>query len=505
MANLRLRPAHLAMVVFVIGVALAGCSAGSGEGLDDNGRPIGEGGGDVPLTADFDSIQANVFTPSCALSGCHAGAAAPLGLKLDVGNSFALLANVSSVQAPGTLRVKPFEPALSYLIQKLEGTATGGLRMPLGGPSMPQATIDVIRQWITEGALPGSGGTTPAAAPKVVAISPSAGAILDQLPAEITMTFSEDMDSSLVSNATVRLIRSGNDGSFSDGNEVTVTPTNVALSTTNSRLLTLDLANIASVTDDYRLRLVGTGATVLASVQGEILDGDGDGIAGGDFTSTFKVSSILPTLASIQANVFTPTCAVPGCHDGTTMQAGLRLDAGNSFASLVNTPSSQVPNIPRVKPLDADGSYLIQKLDGTAAGSRMPPTGPPFLSQATIDVIRQWINDGADSGAGSPDLITYTTHVAPIFQTKCDACHTLLGFGGHNIATNYDDALLPADDGDCDGLNIGQCTIILIQQGDMPQGANCDGDPAQDTGNPACLTETEQGIVQAWIDGGLPE
>jgi len=39
----------------------------------------------------------------------------------------------------------------------------------------------------------------------------------------------------------------------------------------------------------------------------------------------------------------------------------------------------------------------------------------------------------------------------------------------------------------------------------MPQGANCDGDPAQDTGNPACLTQAEQDIIQAWIDGGLPE
>jgi len=28
-------------------------------------------------------------------------------------------------------------------------------------------------------------------------------------------------------------------------------------------------------------------------------------------------------------------------------------------------------------------------------GGRMPANGPPYLQQATVDVIRQWIQDGA--------------------------------------------------------------------------------------------------------------
>lgn len=54
--------------------ALAAC-AGSGEGLDENGRPEGEDSGGA-LQPTFPSIQAMVFTPVC--TGCHAGAAAPL-------------------------------------------------------------------------------------------------------------------------------------------------------------------------------------------------------------------------------------------------------------------------------------------------------------------------------------------------------------------------------------------------------------------------------------------
>ena len=41
------------------------------------------------------------------------------------------------------------------------------------------------------------------------------------------------------------------------------------------------------------------------------------------------------------------------------------------------------------------GAFLIQKLEGPMLGGRMPANGPPYLQQATVDVIRQWIQDGA--------------------------------------------------------------------------------------------------------------
>ncbi len=105
------------------------------------------------------------------------------------------------------------------------------------------------------------------------------------------------------------------------------------------------------------------------------------------------------TLAQIQATVFTPRCSV--CHDGSQPPGGSlpgsqNLTAGNSFASLVNVPSQEQPNLLRVKPGDPDNSYLIRKLEGTVgiSGSRMP-LGGPFLDQATIDQVRAWIAAGA--------------------------------------------------------------------------------------------------------------
>jgi len=108
-------------------------------------------------------------------------------------------------------------------------------------------------------------------------------------------------------------------------------------------------------------------------------------------------AGLQPTLTSIQANVFTPSCAKTLCHAGPGAQAGLRLDPGFSWGLLVNFVSSQDMMRTRVIPTDPDGSFLIQKLEGAVGiiGARMPADGPPYLQQATIDVIRQWIQNGA--------------------------------------------------------------------------------------------------------------
>ncbi|CAM4167748.1 hypothetical protein [Roseateles saccharophilus] len=131
--------------------AIGGCGGGSGVGLDANGRPLGEGADPSgPMTASFGSIQSHVFTPIC--TACHAGGAAPQGLRLDANNSFAMLVNVASAEAPSVKRVAPGDAANSYIIQKLEGHAAVGARMPFGGPYLDANTIGLIRQWIDNGA-----------------------------------------------------------------------------------------------------------------------------------------------------------------------------------------------------------------------------------------------------------------------------------------------------------------------------------------------------------------
>jgi len=132
---------HTGKAATCVAAALLTACAGDGSGLDPNGRP-GDGA-PAPLLPEFESIQSNVFTPICA--PCHSGAAAPLGLRLDAGASYAMLVNAPSVEAPTLKRVAPGNPDTSYLIHKIEGTATAGGRMPLGGPALTAEAIAVIR------------------------------------------------------------------------------------------------------------------------------------------------------------------------------------------------------------------------------------------------------------------------------------------------------------------------------------------------------------------------
>ena len=135
---------------------------------------------------------------------------------------------------------------------------------------------------------------------------------------------------------------------------------------------------------------------------------------------------------------------------------------------------------------DFDGNNIVTFADlGVMKTGFFAPPGPSGLAEAPP---------------------TYTEDVQPIFFEKCDLCHTGEGYGGHNIGINYEDAFLPADNfAECAELLVGQCTIIVIQEGRMPPGSICTGDPAQDAGNPDCLTQEEQDTVQAWIDAGMPE
>ena len=388
--------------VLALSAVLTACAPGSGEGLNVSGRPLDESG-DVPLAATLESIQVNVFDASCTV--CHSGAAAPLGLRLDAGNSFTNLVGVPSAQVGALLRVAPGDPDNSYLIRKLEGTASEGQLMPLGGPPVPQATIDFVRQWISDGALPDSGGT-PGTPPVVVSMSPTPDSVSTDFPAEIVIGFDQDIDASTVNTLTFTLTRAGGDGAFGDAADVPVMATSVDLSIVNPRLAVMDLSSVAAVADLYRVALEGSGPNMILNIDGRALDGEfsgalpsGDGTEGGDFVADFEVQGLQASLDSIQANVFAVSCAFSGCHSGPTgpgLPTGLNLTSADaSFANLVNVASVEVPTVLRVAPGDADASYLVQKLEGTAAVGGQMPAGSPPLDQATIDIIRAWIDSGA--------------------------------------------------------------------------------------------------------------
>jgi hypothetical protein len=109
----------------------------------------------------------------------------------------------------------------------------------------------------------------------------------------------------------------------------------------------------------------------------------------------------------IQDTVFTPICSQ--CHVGANAPQGMRLDAANSYAMIVNVASNEVPGLKRIDPGNPDQSYLVQKISGTAAvGGRMP-LGQAPLPQDRIDLIRSWVAAGAPPASVAPDHLTVTS------------------------------------------------------------------------------------------------
>ena len=273
-------------------IMLAACTAGNGEGLDANGRPLSETGSGSGSDSDpdtgsatdptqtstlFTRIQDEILTPDCATSGCHSGTSSPLGVNLDEGKAYDKLVNVESNQVNGLLLVEPSNAAASYLMHKIEGSDNiGGDQMPLYKPALSSDEIELVRSWIDAGALPsGSGGS--------------------EAPFEAT-------------------------------------------------------------------------------------------------------------LSDIQKYVFNTQCV--DCHSGDEPRGEVNLQSGRSYSELVNKARMfDQDNVVYVVPGDADSSFLIDKLTGTGLGNiqdanykgTQMPEGGPYLDDTTIQIIKDWINNGAEN------------------------------------------------------------------------------------------------------------
>lgn len=397
------RPFARFVLALLSSAGVAACGGGSGASSPPPSPPP-----PPTLGPNFSEIQAAVFTPTCATAGCHSGAGAPQNLRLDAANSYANLVGVDSEEVPALKRVAPGDPDNSYLVQKLEGTAAVGGRMPLGGAPLSNATIMAIRQWISDGAID---DRVPVSNPiRVASVTPMPGQMLSTSPDQILVEFDRNPDASTVNAMTFLLTGSGGDETFGDGNEVPVMATTISVPAANPRSAIFDLAGTALSDDTYEVMLLGSGPSVILDLDANALDGEflgalpsGDGSAGGDFVTTFEVQTPPPpgtTLDEIQADVFNVNCTNAGCHTGPAgniLPTGMDLTSADaSFANLVNVASLQQPALFRVNPGNADDSYLIRKLEGGPMidGQQMPAIGGP-LPQATIDRIRQWIEDGA--------------------------------------------------------------------------------------------------------------
>ncbi len=151
-AGRRLARGAILAAPVLLAVAAMLASGGCGGRLRSPTEPQPTSTGAPALT--FIQIQAGIFTPRCAKSGCHVSASAAGGLVLQAGLAYADIVGRPSLEAPQLAYVRPGNPDASYLLKKVRGDADiTGSRMPFDGPPfLSSQQIAGLTAWIQAGA-----------------------------------------------------------------------------------------------------------------------------------------------------------------------------------------------------------------------------------------------------------------------------------------------------------------------------------------------------------------
>lgn len=202
----------------------------------------------------------------------------------------------------------------------------------------------------------------------------------------------------------------GDNGSPRLTDTVRVAVKQLAVGKTSFNLLTGDTASttISGGTPPYSIVSNSDSTKVSTSISGSLLRlqalfaGSAMIIVGDNgsprLTDTVNINIVASVLFSSQIQpIFTSSCAVPGCH----LPGGIgpmSLAVGESRGNLVGIPATngigQCPGVNRVEPSNAEASVLVKRITGTCGLAQMPLGRTP-LSSGQIQLIRDWINQGA--------------------------------------------------------------------------------------------------------------
>lgn len=149
----------------------------------------------------------------------------------------------------------------------------------------------------------------------------------------------------------------------------------------------------------------------------DIDGGGGNGGGGGgeevvpcDPNIVYFQQQVLPLLLS--------NCAVPGCHNtATNNNDHIQI---TSYSTLMNSDIIEMDD-----PLDSD---LWEAINETDPDDRMPRPPQNPLTNQQKDLIRRWLQQGAqntsceETGCNTTN-VTYSGTIAPLVATRCGGCH----------------------------------------------------------------------------------
>ncbi len=356
-----------------------------------------------PGTVSYERVQ-GIFDKRCAGGACHVDTVSPriTGANLDLSalQAAPCLLNIPSMQDPQRVRVKPGDPAASYLMCKIDRTCNAilGTWMPIAD-QLSAEDVAVLRAWIEQGAkggATGSCGSSPAGTADTMAPSFAGATSATSVPQSVLVQWTAGSDNVTLQNQLIYLIYQAT----TSGAENFATP-----SYTSAAGATSFSAGKLSINTKYFF-------VVRAKDQAGNIDGN-----------KVEVSATTPATVDMQAPTF----------------SGLSSASASGAATINLSWSTASDNITAA----AQITYLVYQ-SSTAGGENFGTPSYMTVPGATSISITG-LNPGAkyffvvraQDGAGNTDVnsvekstttasISFSGQVQPIFNANCTggACHS---------------------------------------------------------------------------------
>lgn len=140
--------------------------------------------------------------------------------------------------------------------------------------------------------------------------------------------------------------------------------------------------------------------------------------------------------------IFTTSCAFSGCHNAESAEDGV---------ILISYESVMASDI--VRPFRLDNSDLYEVITDDDEDDRMPKPPAPRLSSEEIQLIANWILQGATNEICDWDMqcksenISYLNEVRPILDSGCLSCHNSGNPSGGVVLDNFNGVRAAAESG----------------------------------------------------------
>jgi hypothetical protein len=210
--------------------------------------------------------------------------------------------------------------------------------------------------------------------PKILSATPlpnSQATVASDGTIQVSMVVSENTNPATLNSSSIRVVRSGGDDVFGNGNDVplaigsSITVTPLLGTASGEEIVTFTIQN-ATVNDFYQVTLFGTGSNAITDIAGNALDGKfngtfptGTGTPGSDFNLDFIVFSPAFSHMLFVGQTVTNAAAKPGDRTNPfpTITAGINAaNPGDVIAVLPGVYREQVKLKSLVRVLSADNA-----------------------------------------------------------------------------------------------------------------------------------------------------